>query len=145
MEVTETVFLGAGGNLVEHTLKTMSENGIRIALDDFGTGYASLSHLKELPIDVVKIDRSFLTDIHDDDHNAAIIRAVVGLGRSLELEVVAEGVENFDQVSYLIAHGCRTGQGYLYGKASPADRVPELVHAAAEISKQPKRISGIIR
>lgn len=131
VEVTETVFLGRGAEYVEDALRTLSANGIRIALDDFGTGYASLSHLKQFPVDVVKIDRSFLRDIHDDAHNAAIIRTVVSLGRSLDLDVVAEGVETIDQQSYLIGQGCRLGQGYLYGKAAPAARVPGLVTSAA--------------
>ena len=126
LEVTETVFLGRGAEYVHRTLDTLSEAGIRIALDDFGTGYASLTHLKQFPVDVVKIDRSFLRDIHDP-HNAAIIRTVVSLGRSLGLEVVAEGVETAEQEAYLIAEGCPLAQGYLYGKGVPAGRVPALV------------------
>lgn len=120
------MFLGRGAEYVERSLKSLSASGIRIALDDFGTGYASLSHLKQFPVNVVKIDRSFLRDVKDP-HNAAIIRTVVGLGRSLDLDVVAEGVETVEQEAYLISEGCRLGQGYLYGKAAPASRVPGLV------------------
>lgn len=126
IEVTETVFLGRGAEYVERALKTLSASGIRIALDDFGTGYASLSHLKQFPIEVVKIDRSFLRDI-TDMHNYAIVRTVVSLGRSLQLEVVAEGVETQEQRAYLLSQGCHLGQGYLYGRAAPATRIPAFV------------------
>lgn len=127
VEVTETVFLGRGAGYVERALKTLSAGGIRIALDDFGTGYASLSHLKQFPVDIVKIDRSFVKDIEHHAEDAAIIKAVIGLGRSLDIEVVAEGIETCDQAAYLISQGCRVGQGYLYGKAAPAARVPGLL------------------
>ncbi|HEX4736825.1 MAG TPA: EAL domain-containing protein [Allosphingosinicella sp.] len=135
VEVTETVFLGRGAEYVEHALKILSASGIRIALDDFGTGYASLSHLKQFPVDIVKIDRSFLRDVFEDSHNSAIIRTVVSLGRSLDLDVVAEGVETKEQEAYLIGQGCRFGQGYLYGKAAPASAIPNL------ITCWPKRIA----
>lgn len=131
VEVTETVFLGRGAEYVERALKTLSANGIRVALDDFGTGYASLSHLKQFPIDVVKIDRSFLRDVKDT-HNAAIIATVVGLGRSLGLEVIAEGIETSEQAAHLISQGCHTGQGYFYARALPAARVPALVRSYSE-------------
>jgi EAL domain-containing protein (putative c-di-GMP-specific phosphodiesterase class I) len=136
VEVTETVFLGRDAEYVAEALKTLSTNGIRIALDDFGTGYSSLSHLKQFPVDIVKIDRSFLRDLHGDEHNAAIIRTVVSLGRSLKLDVVAEGVETTDQALYLSAQGCPFGQGYLFGKAAPAARVPHLIKAAAARGSQ---------
>jgi diguanylate cyclase (GGDEF)-like protein len=129
VEVTETVFLGRGADYVERALKTLSDSGIRIALDDFGTGYASLSHLKQFPVDIVKIDRSFLRNIRQDAHNAAIIKTVVSLGRSLDLDVVAEGVETAQQEAFLIAHGCRLGQGFLYGKAAAAEHIPQLVRS----------------
>lgn len=136
MEVTETVFMGRGAEYVAHALEKLSSSGIRIALDDFGTGYASLSHLKQFPVDIVKIDRSFLRDIQKDEHNAAIIDTVISLGQSLQLDVVAEGVENTDQQAYLIAQGCKYGQGHLYGKATPAALVPELIKAAAQGASQ---------
>lgn len=136
VEVTETVFLGRGAEYVAEALKTLSTNGIRIALDDFGTGYSSLSHLKQFPVDIVKIDRSFLRDLHGDEHNAAIIRTVISLGRSLKLDVVAEGVETADQALYLSAQGCPFGQGYLFGRAAPAARVPNLIKTAAGRASQ---------
>lgn len=132
IEVTETVFLGRGAEYVEQGLKTLSAAGIRIALDDFGTGYASLSHLKQFPVEIVKIDRSFLRNIRKDAHNDAIVRTVIGLGRSLDLDVVAEGVETTDQEAYLMAQGCQIGQGFLYGKAIPASRVGGLIRSWEE-------------
>lgn len=126
VEVTETVFLGRGAEYVERALKTLNAAGIRVALDDFGTGYASLSHLKQFPVDIVKIDRSFLNDVEHNVHNDAIINTVISLGHSLNIEIVAEGVETFEQERRLTARGCTYGQGYYFSKAVPATRVPRL-------------------
>jgi diguanylate cyclase (GGDEF)-like protein len=120
LEVTEAVFLGRGAECVERALQTLSHEGVKIALDDFGTGYASLSHLKQFPVDIIKIDRSFVADLGQDQGAEAIIDAVINLGRSLGIEVVAEGIETGKQHEFLVKGGCRYGQGYLYGKAAPA-------------------------
>jgi len=127
VEVTETVFLGRGADYVERALKALSAGGVRIALDDFGTGYASLSHLKQFPVDIIKIDRSFVHDLRDDRDDAAIISAVIQLGHSLGIEIVAEGIETSVQEHLLRSRGCDYGQGFLYSKAAPARRVPALV------------------
>lgn len=126
LEITETVFLGRGAEHVETALKTLSRAGVRIALDDFGTGYASLSHLNHFPVDVIKIDRSFISKLEGSTHDAAIVRAVINLGRSLGIKIVAEGVETSAQAAYLRKHRCHSGQGYLFGKARPADYVTGL-------------------
>jgi len=143
------MFLGRGAEYVEHALKILSAGGIRIALDDFGTGYASLSHLKQFPVDIVKIDRSFLRNVLQDTHNSAIIKTVVSLGRSLDLDVVAEGVETTEQEAYLIEQGCRYGQGYLYGKAAPASGIPNLVRSwagkTATLPEFPRRHLAALR
>ncbi|HZG08955.1 MAG TPA: diguanylate cyclase [Allosphingosinicella sp.] len=120
LEVTEAVFLGRGAECVERALQILSEEGVKIALDDFGTGYASLSHLKQFPVDIIKIDRSFVADLGHDRGAEAIIDAVINLGRSLGIEVVAEGIETGSQHDFVVKGGCRFGQGYLYGKAAPA-------------------------
>jgi diguanylate cyclase (GGDEF)-like protein/PAS domain S-box-containing protein len=133
LEVTETVFLGRGADYVEHALKTLSKAGVQIALDDFGTGYASLSHLKQFPVDVLKIDRSFVSDLGEDPDAAAIIRAVVNLGHSLNIEVVAEGIETLDQAQRLTRKGCRFGQGHLYSPAVQAADVPALLARFARV------------
>jgi diguanylate cyclase (GGDEF)-like protein/PAS domain S-box-containing protein len=127
VEVTETVFLGRGAESVERALKLLSGAGMGIALDDFGTGYASLSHLKQFPVDLIKIDRSFVRDLEEDPDDAAIIDAVVNLGRALGIRTVAEGVENERQHGFIMSLGCDYGQGYLYGKAAPAEDVAAML------------------
>jgi diguanylate cyclase (GGDEF)-like protein/PAS domain S-box-containing protein len=119
IEVTETVFLGRGADNVKRALTKLSLAGVTIALDDFGTGYASLSHLKQYPVDVLKIDRSFISDIEHDRGDTAIVDAIVNLGTSLELTIVAEGVETPSQAKLLIDRGCRFGQGFLLGRPAP--------------------------
>lgn len=127
LEVTETVFLGRGAEIVERALKLLCNEGVRIALDDFGTGYASLRHLKQFPVDVIKIDRSFVSGMETDDDDATIIRALLSLGRGLGIAVVAEGIEEQAQADRLRALGCDLGQGYLYSKAVAAAEVPTLL------------------
>jgi diguanylate cyclase (GGDEF)-like protein/PAS domain S-box-containing protein len=130
LEVTETVFLGRGADYVERALKSLSAAGVKIALDDFGTGYASLSHLKQFPVDLLKIDGSFVSEADTDEGAAAIIRAVVNLGKSLDIETVAEGIETAAQHAHLAASGCDYGQGYFYSPAVHADEVPALLQRA---------------
>ena len=127
IEVTETVFLGRGAECVETALKQLNAAGVTIALDDFGTGYASLSHLKRFPVDVLKIDQSFVRDLESDPDDAAIIRSVIRMSKSLDIAVVAEGIETRSQERFLIEQGCEYGQGYLFAKAVPAERVPGLI------------------
>jgi diguanylate cyclase (GGDEF)-like protein/PAS domain S-box-containing protein len=119
IEVTESVFLGRHAGVVERNLHRLSEAGVSIALDDFGTGYASLSHLKQFPIDIIKIDQRFVRDIEDDPEDAAIVGAVLNLAYSLGIETVAEGVENEVQLAYLRAGGCHYAQGFHFGAAMP--------------------------
>ena len=126
VEVTETVFLGRGAEYIEHTLKTLSENGICIALDDFGTGYASLSHLKAFPVDLLKIDRSFVRHLQTTAEDNAIVDAVIGLGKSLRIDVIAEGIETRAQHESLAALGCRYGQGFLYSRPMAATQVGRI-------------------
>lgn len=127
IEVTETVFLGRGAGYVEAVLRKLSENGIRIALDDFGTGYASLSHLSQFPIDLLKIDRTFVQQLGQSAEAEAITAAVINLGHCLGMQVVAEGVETAAQEARLAVLTCDAGQGFLYSKALPANAVPAAI------------------
>lgn len=127
IEVTENVFLGHGASDVERELKLLSTYGIQIALDDFGTGYASLSHLTQFPVDLLKIDRSFIQRIGSSAEAEAITSTVVNLAHRLGLKIVAEGVETIEQEAYLRAIACDVGQGYLYARAMPADAVPTIL------------------
>ncbi|MFC4257053.1 putative bifunctional diguanylate cyclase/phosphodiesterase [Croceibacterium xixiisoli] len=124
IEVTENVFLGQCAQEVEQTLRKLSNHGVRIALDDFGTGYASLSHLNQFPVDLLKIDRSFTEKLGSSPDAEAIAATVINLGHCFGMEVVAEGVETPGQEAILLGMGCDTGQGYLYAPAMPADDVP---------------------
>jgi len=115
LEITESAImkdLESSKNLIDQ----LQSLGIRIAIDDFGTGYSSLAYLKELNVDTLKIDQKFMADLTSDTNSQAIIRSVINLAKLLDLEVVAEGVENLDQVSYLKEHDCDTIQGYLLSK-----------------------------
>jgi len=130
IEVTETVFLGRSAGYVETVLRSLSESGVAIALDDFGTGYASLSHLSQFPIDLLKIDRSFVRQLGKGAEAEAISAAVINLGHCLGMEVVAEGVETAAQECRLVALGCDLGQGYLYSMALPAEDVTAALSQA---------------
>ncbi len=133
LEVTETVFLGRGADSVAEALNVFSREGVKIALDDFGTGYASLTHLKSFPVDVIKIDRSFVSNLDTNPNDAAIIDAVVSLGHKLGMEVVAEGIETDVQARYLLDRGCEYGQGYFFGRAGPAATVPNIIAGPREL------------
>ncbi|MFC1457817.1 putative bifunctional diguanylate cyclase/phosphodiesterase [Microvirga arabica] len=127
VEVTESVFLDRNAGNVEQALQVLSAAGVTIALDDFGTGYASLTHLKRFPVHVIKIDRSFIRDIEWDAGDAAIVKALLGLAKSLHIEVVAEGVETAAQLEFLKRNGCRLVQGHYFAQALPASEVPQLM------------------
>ncbi len=99
-----------------HALRT---HGVCFSLDDFGTGYSSLAYLKRFPLTELKIDRSFVKDLPDEAHAGAIVDAILALARTLNLDVVAEGIETGAQRDFLVARGCRLLQGYLLGKPSP--------------------------
>ncbi|HEX5341623.1 MAG TPA: EAL domain-containing protein [Duganella sp.] len=122
LELTESLLLSD----VEGTIQKMQrlrEVGVRFALDDFGTGYSSLSYLHRLPLSQLKIDRSFIWDALKEGHGAAIVRMIVALGKTLDMSVLAEGVETPEQLAFVIAEGCHYYQGYLYSKPLPEDQL----------------------
>ena len=126
-EVVERTLLDRNQGAVLEQLTALHAAGALIALDDFGTGYASLAHLKLFPVHRLKIDRSFVADIHRDPGDEAIVRAIVQLGHAFGLEVIAEGVESVAQLEFLRLHGCDLVQGYLYARPLPADEISTWV------------------
>lgn len=131
LEITETVLLGRDTDRLAATLATFHDHGFRIALDDFGTGYASLTHLKTFPVDVIKIDKTFVSNLRAESHDAAIVDAIITLAKRLDMAVVAEGVEQDEQAEYLARRGCDYAQGYLYSEAVPAEAAEALLRAGA--------------
>jgi diguanylate cyclase (GGDEF)-like protein/PAS domain S-box-containing protein len=133
LEITESMIMHDVGKTMQK-LNTLGKTGIRIAIDDFGTGHSSLAYLKRFPIDTLKIDRSFIRDLPGDAEDKAITTAIIAMGRSLELTVVAEGVETREQLDFLRAHGCDEFQGYLFNKPQPAEQFAQLLQAAMDLS-----------
>jgi len=127
IEITESMLMGQYSTAIK-VLEEMSAAGFTIAMDDFGTGYSSLSYLKDLPLDVLKIDRSFIGGIDDSTVEKSIITAIVQLGKTLGLRVVAEGVETAEQAEYLARIGCHEMQGYLFSAPVVADEFTELLN-----------------
>jgi diguanylate cyclase (GGDEF)-like protein/PAS domain S-box-containing protein len=138
LEVTETFIMGQAEEGIR-ALHQLREMGVRLAVDDFGTGYSSLGYLKRLPIHMLKIDRSFVSELQDDSEDLAIAKAVIALGRTLGLQVIAEGVEHDDQAGLLLAEGCHYAQGYLFGRpVEGADFAQRWAPARAS----PRRATG---
>ena len=102
---------------------------MRLAIDDFGTGYSSLSYLRQFPVDILKIDRSFINTITDREKVPAIVRGLLDLGRTLQLETVAEGIESDAQLDQLRDQHCELGQGYLFARPLPADEAEHLLQS----------------
>jgi diguanylate cyclase len=132
LEITEGLLMNDRTDVVEK-LSKLSEAGVRIAIDDFGTGYSSLSYLQKFPIDTLKIDRSFIHAIKTAEEEACIVNAIVSMALGLKLHIVAEGVENAAQLSYLRALGCHTVQGYLFGQAVPLDDLMKRLGSHARL------------
>ena len=122
---------------------SLKNQGIRLALDDFGTGFSSLAHLRSLPFDLIKIDRSFVTNIHANKESAAIVRAVTTLASALDVPVCVEGIENEAANSAVIGLGCTTGQGWYFGKAMPGEQAAQLLNRPATVvPASPRRAVG---
>ena len=126
IEVTESTAM-ADGDTGFRALRDMSDAGLRVAIDDFGTGYSSLEQLRRMPVDIVKVDRSFVAGMSADSIDRELVAAVVGMGRALKLWVVAEGIETADQAEALRELGCQIGQGYLFARPLPVAEMDALV------------------
>ena len=100
-------------------MKALSDMGVRVSIDDFGTGYSSLQYLKKLHLDTLKIDQSFVRDITADSSSAAIVGTIIAMARHLELDVIAEGVETYEELGYLIGQGCHVFQGFYFSRPLP--------------------------
>ncbi len=132
LEVTESMLIKDLDRAVQR-LQELRAQGFRLSLDDFGTGYSSLAYLKRFPIDELKIDRSFVTDIHDSDKGGALVAAIVTLAQRLGLQVVAEGVETQPQAAALLRLGCHVHQGYLYARPMPVEAFDALLTASTRL------------
>jgi EAL domain-containing protein (putative c-di-GMP-specific phosphodiesterase class I) len=122
LEITESVLMGNTEKELQ-ILTELSNLGIGLAIDDFGTGYSSLSYLKQLPLDYLKIDKSFIDGVTSDRKDQAIVRATILMAHGLNMKTIAEGVETEAQLTFLQAHGCDEIQGYLFSRPLPADQI----------------------
>jgi EAL domain-containing protein (putative c-di-GMP-specific phosphodiesterase class I) len=126
LEITESVLLRDTEVSME-VLHRLESLGVRLAIDDFGTGYSSLTYVRRLPVDTVKIDKSFVDEIADSPKGSALVRAIVHFGQTLDLTTIAEGIEAPDQLRHLYESGCSMGQGYLLAKPLEADEIEALL------------------
>lgn len=126
LELTEGVMMDSSSASIE-SLEKMKKLGVSLSIDDFGTGYSSLSYLSHFPLDVLKIDRSFVTDFDKSSNNASLVTAIISMSKSLHLHVIAEGVETAEQLRFLRSNGVTVVQGFLFSRAVPADQLSELL------------------
>lgn len=133
LELTETTLMDNAEDAAA-LLKALKRRGFRLAIDDFGTGYSSLSHLKHFPIDRLKIDRSFISDLNRSKEDAAIVEAIIAMAHSLGLQVVAEGIEHADQYGTLKKWGCETFQGFYFSPSLPVDQATDFIRSASSPS-----------
>ena len=143
VEITEDVILSQDRQALVGALNALSKAGIKIDFDDFGTGYASLTHLKEYPVDRIKLDRSFISQLPHDRESLGIVRAVISLAHELAKEVIAEGVETEEQAALLAEMGCDFLQGYLFSKPMPAAKAGEYLRRRPELVR-PAEHGGVV-
>lgn len=123
LEVTESCFIPEQADRIADILHALRMQGLRISIDDFGTGYSSLSYLRRLPLDALKIDRTFVTDVAHNEDDARLASTIIAMAKGMGLKVVAEGIENQDQLGFLQSHDCNEGQGFMFAKAESEQQV----------------------
>ena len=128
LEISEDVYLGRNDRVVAREIEVLRAAGVRVALDDFGTGYASLTHLVNVPVDIIKIDRAFVARLWPDDPSTIIVEGLIEIARRLGVAVVAVGIETEVQASQLWAMGCALGQGYAFAYPGDRDATGTLLH-----------------
>ena len=129
LELTESLLMESVADISE-SMNALNQIGIQFSLDDFGTGYSSLQYLKQLPFDQLKIDQSFVRDIVHDSSDRAIVRTIIAMEESLNMSVIAEGVETEEQRQILLSNGCTHFQGYLFGKPVPIEQFEAMLQAS---------------
>lgn len=127
LEVTESVLMESH-EIIAGKLKILSEHGVRIALDDFGIGYSSLSYFKQLPISILKIDKSFIDSINENNESQCLTKQIINIGKSMNLTIIAEGVETEEQLAYLTKHGCHKAQGFYFSRPVPEMEAAAMIH-----------------
>jgi len=132
LEITESVMMEDAESTIT-TLRDLKGLGVQLAIDDFGTGYSSLSYLKRFPVDILKIDRSFIAGLSQDENDTALVRGILGLGQALSLVSVAEGIETPLQVTALHAMGCAIGQGFYFAKPVPPQDAQDLMRNGIKV------------
>src|ERR1700678_411909 len=138
LEMTERAMFDShapAGENRQDTMARLRDLGIKIAIDDFGTGYSSLSYLKHWRVDALKIDRSFVRDLVTDTSDLAIVSAIIAIAKHLRIQVVAEGIEGYQQAEILQRLGCAIGQGFLFAHPMPAEQCVKLLADSAETEK----------
>ena len=131
LEVTESAVMGDPARATD-VLQRLHDLGVRLSIDDFGTGYTSMAYLRRLPVDELKVDRSFVTSMTSNEHDAVLVRTAIDLGHNLGLTIVAEGVENAGHVAALRALDCDIAQGYHYARPMPAADLTALLERAVQ-------------
>jgi EAL domain-containing protein (putative c-di-GMP-specific phosphodiesterase class I) len=139
LEVTESVYLGQRGSEIAAQIRALRSRGLRVALDDFGTGYASLTHLLTMPVDVIKIDKSFVDRLAPLEPASSIVEGIIQIAQKMGIRVVAEGIEQEAQAERLLKLGCSLGQGYLFSKAVNRDHAAALLRSHGQVMPATKQ------
>lgn len=145
LEVNEAVYMGGNDHQTARAVEALRRMGLLVALDDFGTGFASLTHLLSFPVDIIKIDKSFVDKLGTDAPSAVIVGGIIDIARKLNMRIVAEGIETLEQAKFLIDLGCTLGQGYLYSRACSADDAGKLMGSFAQQAPEEARSRAALR